>query len=204
MAERIPVAILAATGSVGQRFVQLLDGHPWFEVVALTGSDRAVGQPYGQVCRWVLPVPMPAWAGQIVVQPTDPQVVTHARLAFSALPAEQARSLEPEFARAGVNPDKHATFQSPLPYPLISEMDFFFGGKKIKGISFARSHPKELKKPQVFFDIVQRVIFPHGPVLEEIQLNKIPYHIPVAYSDRTCHNACCKIVVPSVRGVKIY
>ncbi len=46
--KKIPVAVLAATGSVGQRFVQLLDGHPWFEVVALTGSDRSIGRPYGE------------------------------------------------------------------------------------------------------------------------------------------------------------
>src|SRR5262252_2024015 len=46
------VAILGATGAVGQRFVQLLDGHPWFEVTAVTGSDRTVGQPYGAGSRW--------------------------------------------------------------------------------------------------------------------------------------------------------
>ena len=50
---KIPVAILAATGSVGQRFVQLLDQHPWFQVVALTGSERGHGKPYGEVCRWL-------------------------------------------------------------------------------------------------------------------------------------------------------
>ena len=49
MKEKIPVAVLAATGSVGQRFVQLLDGHPWFQVVAVTGSDRSIGQPYADV-----------------------------------------------------------------------------------------------------------------------------------------------------------
>ena len=52
--ERIPVAVLGATGSVGQRFVQLLEHHPWFEVTALTGSDRSEGQRYGDACRWVL------------------------------------------------------------------------------------------------------------------------------------------------------
>jgi len=56
MSDRIPVAVLGATGSVGQRFVQLLDRHPWFEVVALTGSERSAGQAYAQACRWVLPV----------------------------------------------------------------------------------------------------------------------------------------------------
>jgi aspartate-semialdehyde dehydrogenase len=52
VAERIPVSVLGATGSVGQRFVQLLDGHPWFEVVALTGSERKIGKPYGSACNW--------------------------------------------------------------------------------------------------------------------------------------------------------
>ena len=57
--KKIPVAVLAATGSVGQRFVQLLDNHPWFEVVALTGSDRSIGQTYGEACHWILPKPCP-------------------------------------------------------------------------------------------------------------------------------------------------
>jgi aspartate-semialdehyde dehydrogenase len=98
---RIPVAVLGATGSVGQRFVQLLDGHPWFEVVALTGSDRSAGQPYGEACRWVLPELMPDWAARMKVLPSEPDSIP-ARIAFSALPAGQARDLEPYFARAGL------------------------------------------------------------------------------------------------------
>jgi aspartate-semialdehyde dehydrogenase len=101
MKDRIPVAVLAATGSVGQRFVQLLDGHPWFEVVALTGSARTVGETYGQCCHWILKEPMPAWAADIVVLPTSPDALD-ACLAFSALPSEIALEIEPEFARAGV------------------------------------------------------------------------------------------------------
>lgn len=101
MAEKIPVLVLGATGSVGQRFVQLLDGHPWFEVVGLTASDRSVGQKYGEVCRWLLAEPMPEWARGMTVLPTEAGVA-EARLAFSALPAEQARQVEPELARAGL------------------------------------------------------------------------------------------------------
>ncbi|MFZ5911552.1 MAG: aspartate-semialdehyde dehydrogenase [Chloroflexota bacterium] len=97
---RIPVAVLGATGSVGQRFVSLLDGHPWFEVVALAGSDRSVGRPYAQACRWALPDPMPAWAREMIVLPPTPGAV-QARIAFSALHSEQAQGIEPEFARAG-------------------------------------------------------------------------------------------------------
>jgi aspartate-semialdehyde dehydrogenase len=59
---RIPVAILGATGAVGQRFVQLLEGHPWFEVVALTGAERAVGQKYRQASHWLLASLMPEFA----------------------------------------------------------------------------------------------------------------------------------------------
>jgi aspartate-semialdehyde dehydrogenase len=101
MSERIPVAVLAATGSVGQRFVQLLDGHPWFQVVCLTGSDRSIGQKYGEACHWILPEPMPAWARDMTVVPTSPEAV-NAALVFSALPANIAKDVEPQFARAGV------------------------------------------------------------------------------------------------------
>jgi aspartate-semialdehyde dehydrogenase len=101
MTHRLPVAILAATGSVGQRFVQLLDDHPWFEVTALTGSDRAIGQEYGQACHWILPEPMPAWARTMKILPTDPGSLS-TPLAFSALPADIALEVEPRFAQAGV------------------------------------------------------------------------------------------------------
>ena len=98
---KIPVAILAATGSVGQRFVQLLDGHPWFEVVALTGSDRSVGRPYAEVCHWILGDLMPEWAKNMVVVPTEPGAV-EAALVFSALPTDVAKIVEPLFAQAGL------------------------------------------------------------------------------------------------------
>jgi aspartate-semialdehyde dehydrogenase len=101
MSNRIPVAVLAATGSVGQRFIQLLDCHPYFEVMALTASDRSVGQKYSDACHWVLPGEMPDWARDMVIQPTDPVSVA-LPLAFSALPAEAAKSVEPAFAKAGI------------------------------------------------------------------------------------------------------
>jgi len=98
---KIPVGVLAATGSVGQRFVQLLDNHPWFEVVALTGSDRSIGQAYGEACHWVLPEAMPAWARQMEVKPTAPEATGSLPLVFSALPASIARDVEPLFAHSG-------------------------------------------------------------------------------------------------------
>ena len=101
----ISVAVLAATGRVGQRFVQLMDKHPWFKVAALTASDRSEGKPYLEACHWVITEPMPQWAKQMIVLPTSVEAVHKAgevKLVFSALPADIAKTVEPEFAKAGL------------------------------------------------------------------------------------------------------
>ena len=100
MPESIPVAVLGATGSVGQRFISLLENHPFFKVTALAASDRSVGQTYAKACHWILQEPMPAWARDMVVVPCSPEAID-ARIVFSALPADLAKDLEPQFARAG-------------------------------------------------------------------------------------------------------
>jgi aspartate-semialdehyde dehydrogenase len=97
---QIPVTVLGATGSVGQRFISLLDHHPWFKVVALAASDRSVGQKYSQVCRWLLNDPMPEYAREMVVVPASPDAMS-AKIAFSAMPADLATDIEPQFAQAG-------------------------------------------------------------------------------------------------------
>ena len=99
MTERIPVAILGATGAVGQRFVQLLSGHPWFEIAGLAASERSAGQRYADACRWVLDAPMPAVARDMPVLPISPNLP--GRVAFSALPGDLAGPIEEEMARAG-------------------------------------------------------------------------------------------------------
>ena len=96
---KIPVAVLAATGAVGQRFVQLLADHPWFEVTAVTGSERTAGRPYGQGVRWILPGQIPPAVAGLTVQPTAPNL--DVPVVFSALPSQEARELEPRFAAAG-------------------------------------------------------------------------------------------------------
>jgi aspartate-semialdehyde dehydrogenase len=98
--KRIPVGILGATGAVGQRFIQLLDNHPLFEVVALTGSDRSVGQAYQAGCRWLLPTAMPEGVRAIKIVPTDP-IAMDVPLVFSALPSDTARTVEPQYAQRG-------------------------------------------------------------------------------------------------------
>ncbi|MFZ6026918.1 MAG: aspartate-semialdehyde dehydrogenase [Chloroflexota bacterium] len=98
---KIPVAVLGATGTVGQRFIQLLDNHPWFEVTTLTGSDRSAGQVYGDACHWLMNTEMPAWARSMRVVPNVP-VDYNVAVAFSALPTATAKEVEPVLAQAGV------------------------------------------------------------------------------------------------------
>src|SRR5688572_14002380 len=97
---QIPVAVLGATGSVGQRFVSLLDNHPWFKVVALAASDRSVGQKYSKAARWVLDDLMPEYAREMVVVPASTDCID-AKIVFSALHTEVATEVEPLFAKAG-------------------------------------------------------------------------------------------------------
>jgi aspartate-semialdehyde dehydrogenase len=98
LSQKIPVAVLGATGAVGQRFVQLLADHPWFEVVALTGSERSIGKAYGET-RWVLDGDPPAAARQMTISRSTPNLP--AKLVFSALPTQHAKEIEPRFAAAG-------------------------------------------------------------------------------------------------------
>ena len=97
--KKIPVGVLAATGAVGQRFVQLLADHPWFEVVAVTGSERTVGRTYGEGVNWVISGDPPPGISALTVQATRPDL--DVPVVFSALPTQKARELEPVFARAG-------------------------------------------------------------------------------------------------------
>lgn len=99
MSGKIPVGILAATGAVGQRFVQHLVDHPWFEITAVTGSPRTAGRPYGEGVNWLLPGDPPPHIAEMIVQPTEPNL--DVPVVFSALPSGEARALEPQFAAAG-------------------------------------------------------------------------------------------------------
>lgn len=122
-ASPLPVAILGATGAVGQRFVQLLARHPWFEIAALTGSDRSVGRPYGEVARWLLNDPIPDSVARMIVQPSE-QVVD-LPIAFGALPTDNAREIEPLWAASGAIVCSNAsTFRmDPLVPLLIPEVN---------------------------------------------------------------------------------
>ena len=100
MTRKIPVGILGATGTVGQRFIQLLDQHPWFEVAWLAASDRSAGKAYADAAKWNLSTPLPASVAAMKVSPAAPDKTTP-RLVFAALDATAAQQIEPAFAEAG-------------------------------------------------------------------------------------------------------
>src|SRR6202012_2210241 len=97
--QKIPIGILGATGFVGQRFIQMLEDHPWFEVAWLAASDRSAGQAYGDAARWRLKTAMPEHVRQMKVSNATPEGAP--KIIFAALDAGIARELEPQFAEAG-------------------------------------------------------------------------------------------------------
>jgi aspartate-semialdehyde dehydrogenase len=96
---KVPVGILGATGIVGQRFVQLLSDHPWFEITAVAASERSTGQRYADACRWLLSSPIPESVGDLVVESLEPRL--GCRVVFSALPTGVAGPVEERFAENG-------------------------------------------------------------------------------------------------------
>ncbi|MEE8167916.1 MAG: aspartate-semialdehyde dehydrogenase, partial [Candidatus Hydrothermarchaeales archaeon] len=92
--------ILGATGLVGQRFIQLLSDHPYFELTDLTASSKSAGKPYAKVGKWYLDEPMPEDVAAMEVKATDPNGLD-AEIAFSALPSDIAKEAEVKFAEAG-------------------------------------------------------------------------------------------------------
>jgi aspartate-semialdehyde dehydrogenase len=103
------VGILGATGMVGQRFIQLLEYHPQFEITAVAASDRSQGKTYGDACTWRLNGEMPKAVRSLPVQPPTPPL--DCDLVFSSLPGDIARETEGSFATAG--------------YPVISNSSAF-------------------------------------------------------------------------------
>lgn len=125
MSNKIPVAVLAGTGSVGQRMISLLDGHPWFEVVEVTASERSEGKRYADACHWFLAKPMPDYVKDMVLLPTAASALSKAKIVFSALPADIAKEIEPDFAKAGMYLSSNAAAyrKDPLVPLLVPEIN---------------------------------------------------------------------------------
>ena len=96
---RYPVAILGATGAVGQTFIRLLENHPWFEIAELAASERSEGKTYAEAAKWIEGV-MPDSVRDMVVKSTDVAGIS-SPIAFSALDSSVAGEVERAFAQAG-------------------------------------------------------------------------------------------------------
>ncbi len=97
--KKIQIGILGATGVVGQRFIQMLEHHPWFEVAWLAASDRSEGKVYSEAARWRLKTQIPATVAKMKVSPATPEGAP--KIIFAALDSSIAAELEPRFADAG-------------------------------------------------------------------------------------------------------
>ena len=99
MKTKYPIGILGATGMVGQRYIQLLENHPWFEVAWLAASDRSSGKTYGEAAKWRLDTPLPERIAKMTVSAAEPEGAP--KIIFSSIDSHIAKELEPKFAAAG-------------------------------------------------------------------------------------------------------
>jgi aspartate-semialdehyde dehydrogenase len=95
----VEVGVLGATGMVGQRFIQLLENHPWFRIAWLAASDRSSGKRYEDAAKWRLDTPCPERIARMTISPAEPGNAP--KIIFAALDTDIARDLEPRFAAAG-------------------------------------------------------------------------------------------------------
>jgi len=99
MKTKHPIGILGATGMVGQRYIQLLENHPWFEVAWIAASDRSSGKTYAEAAKWRLDTPLPERIANMTVSAAEPEGAP--KIVFASIDAAYARELEPKFAAAG-------------------------------------------------------------------------------------------------------
>jgi len=97
--KKIPVGVLGATGSVGQKFIQLLNGHPYFELTEIAASEKSAGRIYGEHVNWFLDGHIPSVARKMKIKTCEPGLDCH--LVFSGLDARIAGETESAFAKAG-------------------------------------------------------------------------------------------------------
>ncbi len=101
MSMKRKVAILGATGAVGQRYIQLIQGHPWFQIEVLAASERSAGKKYGEACNWLMETNLPKEIADMPVVNADVESVEKAGdvdLVFSSLPGDLAGPVETQFA----------------------------------------------------------------------------------------------------------
>ena len=105
MDKKLKVGILGGTGMVGQRFISLLENHPWFEVVAIAASPRSAGKKYEDAIggRWKMTTPMPEAVKNIIVEDVSnvEEVASKVDFVFSAvdMSKDEIKKIEEEYAK---------------------------------------------------------------------------------------------------------
>ena len=104
--DKIPVGVLGATGSVGQKFIELLTNHPWFQIAEVAASEKSAGKLYKDAVNWILSTPLPADVANLTVkecEPTSPagKPNLESKLVFSGLDSSVAGGIEEAFAKKG-------------------------------------------------------------------------------------------------------
>ncbi|MBX2975831.1 MAG: aspartate-semialdehyde dehydrogenase [Ignavibacteriaceae bacterium] len=121
--KKIPVSILGATGSVGQKFIQLLSNHPYFVIESLVASERSAGKKFGDAVNWILPVPLPSEIASLVIKKT--QETLSSKILFSGLDSSIAGEVEEFYANKGhiiISNSKNHRFDEFVPL-LIPEVN---------------------------------------------------------------------------------
>lgn len=121
--KKIPVGVLGATGSVGQKFIQLLEGHPYFEVTEVGASERSAGKLYKDAVNWILSTPIPASVANLTVKECVPNL--DVKVVFSGMDASVAGEVETEFAKKGyivISNSKNHRFDPDVPL-LVPEIN---------------------------------------------------------------------------------
>ncbi|MEW6069225.1 MAG: aspartate-semialdehyde dehydrogenase [Candidatus Thermoplasmatota archaeon] len=123
--KKIPVGLLGCTGLVGQRFVQLLDEHPYFELEFLVASERSAYKKYSSLGRWLLEIPIPEKFRDTEVKNLEDVEKSKIEILFSALPPEIAKVMELKYAKKGFKIFSNASafrmhYQVPILVPEVN------------------------------------------------------------------------------------
>jgi aspartate-semialdehyde dehydrogenase len=121
--KKLPVAVLGATGSVGQKFIELLQNHPWFELHEVAASERSAGKLYKDAVNWIQSIPLPEKAAQLIVKECKPDL--ESKIVFSGLDASVAGEIEENLANNGyyvISNSRNHRFDKDVPL-LIPEIN---------------------------------------------------------------------------------
>ncbi|MBN2252033.1 MAG: aspartate-semialdehyde dehydrogenase [Candidatus Altiarchaeota archaeon] len=118
---KLKVGLLGATGMVGQRFIQALQDHPWFEIASLMASERSAGKKYCDAAKWYLKESIPEGVSDMTVEEMDVKVAEKhdLRIVFSAIPSDYAREIEASFAKNIAVFSNTSTYRMDKDVPII-------------------------------------------------------------------------------------